>query len=308
MNVSFKQLTYVRVAAELRSITNAAQKLNISQSSIGAAVDIVEREYEVQIFIRQPSKGLKITSAGRNFLSKVDTLMAAANEFESQTIGRAIALQGEISVGCFSPMSAHFLPPLLKALTKKLPSVQVNIHESDIREVQTKLLEGHVDLILTYDLGLSDRVEHITFGEAPPHVILSTDNRLVKKQVLDLKDIVNEPMILLDLPESRTYFELLFSSAKLRPKILHRTENYETVRGMVAAGLGFSILNLKPIMEHSYGMNQIACRPLDNALVAPSIIVGWRRGDVPNEVAKTFINICGTYFQSDQARMHFVTM
>ena len=54
---------------------------------------------------------------------------------------------------------------------------------------------------------------------------------------MSLRDLVDEPLILLDLPKSRDYFLSIFSDRDLEPKIAHRTSSYEMVRGLVASAI-----------------------------------------------------------------------
>lgn len=306
MNASLKHLLYVKKAADLLSIAKASLHLNISQSAIGSAINNVEQEFNIQIFVRQPSRGLILTQSGRVLISKINGLIANVEQFENDAKGVTQVLEGHLNVGCFTPMSTHFLPSILKAFTAVHPDVIVNLHEGDLREVQRALFHGEVDLIISYDLGLSEGAKGLSFANVPPHVILPHGHALQAKSSIDLNDLVDQPMIMFDLPESRTYFELMFAAAQIRPKVAYRSENYETVRGMVAAGLGFSILNLRPLIDYAYGGLPIICRPLKGNFRAPQIKVVWRDQDELSTIAKIFVEACETYFQSDLAPRHLV--
>ena len=301
MNVSFRQLHYVRTAAACRSISRAAERLHISQSSIGAAIDRVEHEYGVRAFIRQPSKGLLPTRSGQRLLQLISKLMADVDGFTAQASGLQNMLTGELNVGCFAPLAPHVLPTILRDLTQRHPAISVHFHEGHLRQVQEFLLEGVVDIALTYDLGLSDRISAETLGVAPPHVVLSPIDPLVKRESISLADLTDRPMILLDLPESRTYFDLLFQTIGSRPIIAHRTQTYEMVRSLVAAGLGYSILNLRPVIDQTYDGKHVVCRPISDNVRAPKFILGHRRHDFPTRSVKAFAGSCRLFFQSTQA-------
>ena len=87
MNVSIRQLRYIRTNGACRSISRAAKELQISPSSIGAAIDHVENEFGLRIFIRQPSKGLTVTLLGRGLLQFVGGLLAQVEDFASHASG-----------------------------------------------------------------------------------------------------------------------------------------------------------------------------------------------------------------------------
>ena len=70
--------------------------------------------------------------------------------------------------------------------------------------------------------------------------------------MIRLTELTDEPMVLLDLPDSRDYFESMLVNAGVTPNIRYRSASYETVRGLVARGHGFSILNQLPAHGETY--------------------------------------------------------
>lgn len=91
-------------------------------------------------------------------------------------------------------------------------------------------------------MGLGRNMVFEAVGEASPYCILPSGHRLAGAEKIDLAELAEEPMILLDLPMSREYFQSLFDVHGIVPKIAHRTTSAEVVRSMVAHGLGYSIL------------------------------------------------------------------
>ena len=73
-------------------------------------------------------------------------------------------------------------------------------------------------------------------------------------------------MVLLDLPHSREYFQPLLASAGVTPVIRHRTASYETVRGLVARGHGWSMLHQRPVEDVTYGGGRVLTRPIADDL------------------------------------------
>ena len=306
MNVSLRQLQYVMTAARLRSIAKASQHLSISQSSIAAAINNFEEEFNVTVFVRQQAKGLSLTTVGSQVLGRIGRFLSEADSFVQDLSGLGESLEGAISVGCFAPVSPHFLPPIIRDMTRKHGDISVHIHEGDLRSVQDHLRDGVADIILTYDLGLDSAFEMEPLREAPPHVILAANDPLAKLPEVKMEDLAGRPMILLDLPESRTYFELMFEAAGAQPKIVHRTRTYELVRGMVATGLGFSILNTRPLIDSTYTGRRIACRRLAGAVRAPRFVLARRAHDYPTPSMEAFSSACRKFFESDRALRYIV--
>lgn len=307
MNVSFRKLQYVRKAGTYRNIARAAEELHISQSSVRDAIDQVEHEFGVRIFVRQPSKGLTPTQQGRRLLQLIGGLLSEVEGFASQASGMKNTLDGELSVGCYAPLSPHALPAIIRDLTRRHPDISVRLHEGPLPQVRNALIEGTVDVILTYDLGLTEQISSEVLGESPPHVLLSEADPLAKRNEIALVDLSDKPMILLDLPESRAFFYSLFQSIGTRPSIAHRTETFEMVRSLVAAGLGFSILNLRPTINQTYDGSHVVCRPLTDPIRAPKFILGRRQHDFPTQLVEAFAESCRKFFQSPQASQLTVT-
>jgi DNA-binding transcriptional LysR family regulator len=81
------------------------------------------------------------------------------------------------------------------------------------------------------------------------------------------------PFILLDLPHSREYFRSIFLARGLEPEVRYSTPSLEMVRGLVAHGLGVSLLNVRPAGDRVYDGSRLACRPLAEAVPGLRIVL-----------------------------------
>jgi DNA-binding transcriptional LysR family regulator len=161
-------------------------------------------------------------------------------------------VRGTVRLACFITLAPFVLPRLLSDLGQQHPELAVNVIETSADEVRTVLRNGTAELALTYDLALGTGLATERLGVAAPYVALPSDHRLAKRKSIRLTDLADEPMVLLDLPDSRDYFEALLTTAGVTPEIRYRSASYETVRGLVARGHGFSILNQMPAHRATY--------------------------------------------------------
>ncbi|WP_263986592.1 LysR substrate-binding domain-containing protein, partial [Streptomyces sp. NK15101] len=81
---------------------------------------------------------------------------------------------------------------------------------------------------------------------------------LAGRDSVELAELSAEPLVLLDLPHSRDYFRSLVAATGTAPDVRYRTQSYETVRSLVARGLGYSVLNQRPATSQTYGGGEIA--------------------------------------------------
>ncbi|WP_030608404.1 LysR family transcriptional regulator [Streptomyces sclerotialus] len=293
-NFTLVQLRYFLAAAELGSMTAAAQRISVSQSAISTAVTHLERELGVQLLIRHHAKGLSLTRAGERFLHELRGFLTHAEDLTETARSLGTELVGELAVGCFQTLAPFCLPRLLREFGDAHPAVRVQVTEGDIRAVQHDLRHGRCELALLYDLGLDPDIEREVLAVAPPYALVPPDHPLAGAGAVRLADLAAEPMILLDLPLSRDYFRSLFLKTGVEPKVRHRSTSYETVRAMVAAGHGFALLNQRPVHDVTYDGGRAAALRLTDPLPALPVVLARLSGVRPTARAQAFSAVCRT--------------
>ncbi|MYT71852.1 MULTISPECIES: LysR family transcriptional regulator [unclassified Streptomyces] len=254
------QLRYFLVAAERGSMTEASAELHIAQSAVSAAVYNLERELQVQLFIRRRGRGLTLTPAGERLQQQARELLARAREVEREARGDGETLTGPVTVGCFVTLAPYYLPLLFSECTRRHPGIQIDVVEAETDQLVQALAAGRIDFALTYGLGLSSEpdLRTETIAEAPAYVIVPAGHPLAGQGSVELAELSAEPLVLLDLPHSRDYFHSLVAATGTAPDVRYRTQSYETVRSLVARGLGYSVLNQRPSTSQTYGGGEVA--------------------------------------------------
>jgi DNA-binding transcriptional LysR family regulator len=264
--LSLRTLRYFVAAAEAGSITAAARLVHVSQPSVSEAITRLEADLAVQLFLRQQARGLTLTVPGERFLVQARNLLSHADEVErfADTMGDRLA--GEIRVGCFVTLAPFVLPTLLADFARAYPGISVSFEEANQLELLEQLRQGRCELAMTYAYGLGEEFESEVLAELPPRVVVAADHPLARRRSIGLEELAEAPMVLLDLPHTRDYFLSLFRSAHIEPRIAHRAHTYEMVRGLVARGLGFAILNAIPRQTLTYDGGRVAAVPIAEEL------------------------------------------
>jgi DNA-binding transcriptional LysR family regulator len=288
------QLAYFVCAAEERSMTAAALKTRVAQSAVSMAVSNLERELGVQLFIRQRAKGVALTAAGERFLQQARAVLAHANDAAEIARGLGAEVAGDLRVGCFVTLAPFHIPRILSDVATEHPLLRVEVIEGEMDQLQTGLRSGHCDLALCYDLDLPEGFHRELVGVVPPHVVLPADHRLAAATGVRIADLVNEPMILLDLPHSRDYFRSIAATTGVEPQVVYRSSSYETVRGLVAQGRGFSILNQIPAADITYDGGRVVTKPLLDPFPPLPIVLCWLNGVRLTARAQAFAARCRT--------------
>ncbi|MGE0611013.1 MAG: LysR substrate-binding domain-containing protein [Hyphomicrobiales bacterium] len=294
---SLRSLRYFLAAADSGSIAAASTHLHISPASISTAISALEDRLNMQLFVRLPARGMQLTPAGERFAIEARSLIASAEELELFAHILGSEVHGEISVACFTNLAPMYLSNLLAQFTRRYPHVHVSIHVADQEDILNGLRMGHFELALTFNLGLSDQFKWTTLATLPPKIVLPARHRLAASRRISLRQIANEPLVLMDLPHTRDYFLSLFHSQRLVPKVGFRSSSFETVRTLVGNGLGYSLLNLEPQMRTTYDGTRVVYRPTKERLLPLEVGCLERNGFQQRRIGTAFIEFTARFFE-----------
>ena len=246
MKFTLRQLSYFIAAAESGSITLASKRANISQPAISTAISHIERELDVQLFLRHHAQGLSLTPAGRILLRESKQLLKQAEGLYSAAADISHQMRGELAVGWFSTLAPIMMPELVQSFLKAFPDTQVRSQEGHQEGLLTSLREAQIEMAITYDLEISEDVDFLPLASLPPYALFAASHPFARERSIKLSQLAALPMVLLDLPMSREYFLALFIRERLKPNVAWSSIKMEVVRAMVANGLGYSLVNVRP--------------------------------------------------------------
>ena len=298
MSFSLRQLRHFVCVAEHQNISSAARELFLSQPALSTSIVQLEEGLGLQLLIRHHARGVSLTPAGSTFVAQARSLIAHAEEVTN--MGRALgeSAQGILETGCFWTLSPFFLPGLLVLNRKRHPELEIKVSEGPLNELQRLLHNGNIESALLYDIDLDRNLACLPLTQVKPHVLLPASHPLANRADLSLKALQDEPFILLDLPHSRDYFLGFFGKQGFQPKVRHRSQSFELVRGLVASGEGYSILNLQPASRQTYDGGEVRCLPISEKVPALSVVLAHPAGLRQTRRAQAFAHCCQEYFKS----------
>ncbi len=251
IHYTLKQLRYFVAAAKVDSVTKAAENMNVSQPSISAAIAHLEDVFGLQLFVRHHAQGLSLTPDGRRFQVEAIRSLKNAEELGLFAVELGGALKGNLDVACFSSVSSILMPGLIRAFGMENSDVSITSHEGYHETLMKGLHSGEFEQALTFDLGTGEDVEFLSLVTLPSYVIMSEKNPLADKDLISLQELADQPMVHLDLPLSRDYFNSLFAGLNLKPAVAQRVESVDMARSMVANNFGFSLSNIVHLQSSS---------------------------------------------------------
>lgn len=270
---TLRQLEYFVAVAESGSITGAATRVHLSQSAMSTALADLERALDVQLLLRHHARGVTLTEAGEQLLIASRRLLAQAGELSSEAHGLGYGLAGVLSIGCFEVLAPYVLPELIATCAGRYPQLRLDTHEVDLDALAEGVLSGRFELGLGYELAPDPRLVVERVFSLPPYALLPAGHRLADRATIRLAQLADEPLALLDLPQSRDYFRSLFAAAGLEPNIRYRSSSVETLRALVGHGLAYTLLNLRSALATSLDGHPVVSLPLEGGAPLDVVLV-----------------------------------
>lgn len=140
-------LTYLTTIAEERSISKAAEKLFMAQSSLSQALQNLETEVGGKLFVRT-STGVRPTPAGEQMLEYARKMLVDYHQIKDRIQDIEQLKTGTVVLGVSTFRGSYLLPDILKLFKTRYPGVQVEIIEANSMALEQMLIEGQLDLAL----------------------------------------------------------------------------------------------------------------------------------------------------------------
>lgn len=289
---SLAQLQYFIAAAEAGNISTAAERLHVSQSAMSSAIIRLEQHLGCDLFLRKHARGITLTANGQRLLGESRALLRHAQDFEQTSHTLQYGVVGEIAVGCFVTLAPFYIPSVLRTMRQRHPALSVHVHEGSGDAVVEMLRSGAIEAGLVYGLDLPDNLRFERIAEHRPYALVDGKHPLARHDAATLSELARNAMVLLDLPQTREFIMNMLATAGVQPPSIVPTTSFETMRGLVAAGEGFTILNQRVATAHTYdGRRVSSVELLDDVETAP-VGVASVEGSRLSRRARSFIETC----------------
>lgn len=276
MPISLRQVRYFVAAAEVGQVSQAANYLHISQSSVTSAIQELERILGVELFVRSP-QGVSLTDSGRHFLNHAYSILGAVDDALNNPIPKN-DVEGILNIAASYTVMGYILPYHIKRISQIYPNLTLKLYEQSHEEIKKGLIDGRFDMSLVSTSNISSElIATETLLISPRRLWLPNDHRLVEKDIISFQDIADEPYILLTVDEAERVAERYWNSRKRVPKIVLATSSIEAVRSMVGNGSGITILSDTVYRPWSLEGKRIMTKTLADAVPSLSIGLAWSK-------------------------------
>jgi len=297
---SLRQLEYFVAVVEEGSVTEASHRLRVSPGGVSLAISQLEESLGLQLTLRVRGRGASLTPAGKWVYQEARALLEQAEKIRSAARSIRGELVGQLRVGCFSTLSPWLFPRIAAYFTEAHPGVELQLVEGAAHELQQKLREGDVDVALVYRNHLRPGIIGTEILPVRLQIALHPEHPLAAKTEIKMEELAkDDDAILLNLEPAMSHVEELMSRAGVRPKVKWFSSNPETIRSMVARGLGYSIIMGRPHSDVTYDGLPITYRRIADELPHNAVVIAYPDGLELSEKITALIEFCRREFESD---------
>ncbi|MBB1252280.1 LysR family transcriptional regulator [Streptomyces sp. OF3] len=223
-------------------VTRAAGELMVPQSTLSRAMARLEADLGVSLFARR-GRTVQLTPAGRRFLGSVEKALAAVEQAAEAVRADADPTTGKVAFGFLHTLGSETVPALIRTFRVDHPKVRFALVQNYGEAMLERLRSGELDLCLTSPVPDAPDLVARRLDEQRLRLVVPEDHRLARRKRIRLAEAADEPFITLEPGYGmRRISDALCAEAGFKPRIAFEGEEAETLRGLVAAGLGVALL------------------------------------------------------------------
>ena len=281
--MTLNELRYIVAVARERHFGHAAESCHISQPTLSVAVRKLEDELGVTLFERGPGE-MTVTPIGRRIVEQAQRVL------EEAAVVRQLASQGQddlvgmLRLGVIYTIGPYLLPHLIPRLHRRAPDMPLQIEESYTAHLGERLKAGDLDvLILSLPFDEPGVMTQAVYEE-PFVVLMPLGHPLEAATQVDAATLARQDLLLLGPGHCFRDQVLRFCPECNRLSVtsdnMQRTlegSSLETIRLMVATGVGITVLPYTSVSGYAYPSDLLSVRPFEAPAPTRVVALAWRK-------------------------------
>lgn len=288
--MTLTELKYLIAVAEEQHFGRAAERSFVSQPSLSAAVKNVEDELGVQIFERS-KRGVTVTEVGAEIVAQARRTLEEAARIKLLAKQGKNQLRGVLRLGVIHTIAPYLLPQLVFALRKAAPEMPLDIEENMTANLDRLLKAGEIDvaiLALPYE---AQGVEVEALYDEEFEVVVPAGHAFARRRSLPIGELDGGELLLLPVGHCLRDQVLGACTEFSKPPPPGRLGNsLETLRSMVASGLGITVLPATALTER-YRSPLVRAVPFADPRPRRRIALAWRKGFARPTAIRTLTDV-----------------
>jgi len=278
--MTFTELRYIVALAQEQHFGRAAERCHVSQPTLSVGVKKLEDELGVLIFERSKN-AVRLTPVGEGIVTQAQKVLEQAQGIRDLAQTGRNQLITPLRVGAIYTVGPYLFPHLIPRLHSIAPDMPLYIEENFTHVLREKLRTGELDAILiVLPFQETDVLTKVLYEE-PFCVLMPAEHAWTTLSSID-SNLLNDRSLLL-LGEGHCFRDQVLEAcpAHRRGDDSHRhttvqSSSLETIRHMVASGLGVSVLPISAVTSRHYPPGLLETRPISPHTPSRSVAIAWR--------------------------------
>ncbi|MEJ2532031.1 MAG: hydrogen peroxide-inducible genes activator [Halioglobus sp.] len=281
--MTLTELRYIVALFETGHFRKAAELCHVSQPTLSIAVKKLEEELDVTLFERSRHK-VTATPIGERIVQQARTVLRETRNLEQLAEQGRDPLGSVLSVGAIYTVGPYLFPRLINRLSQVAPQMPLFIEENYTAVLRVKLSAGDLDAIfVALPFTEPDVVTRAVYDE-PFVVLLRDDHPLSGEKQIEPDALAHHRVLLMgeghcfrdQVLEACPGLQQSLSDGYARGQAMLEGSSLETLKHMVASGLGITVLPESAASVAQYGEDTLAVRPFAEPVPRRTVALAWR--------------------------------
>jgi DNA-binding transcriptional LysR family regulator len=277
----------------LGSFNKAAEALYLTQPSVSARIQTLERELNTKLFHRE-GKQISLTEEGKYFLPYAQTILQSYKEAKLHLQQNHVH-PDELKIGCSLSVSTYLLPEILPVFKKQFPDVKIKVVTGHSHDISEKVLNREVDLGLVRTV-THPQIESFLFYTDPIALFVPPGHPFLEKEQVTIEEVSEQPLIFFDYASMDwLMIHRLFEPSRLQPNVVMEVDSMEAAKQLVIRGMGISFLPGLCVKEEVQNGTLVSVPILHLARIARKIDCIYLKGSPSSPFLSFFSENKGMY-------------
>lgn len=276
--MTLNELRYIVAVSRERNFRRAAEKCFVTQPALSLAIQKLEEELGVRLFERKKTE-VTLTPVGERVVEQALRVLDEAAKVKEVARQGGDQLVGAIRLGVIFTVGPYLLPELIPVLRQQAPDMPLDVEENTTANLENQLRNGAVDvavIALPFDL---PGIDTAPLYDEPFMVVVPADHPWAGRKQISAEDLGGEKVLLLNSGHCFSNQVVQACPELSRKGEVLQGNSLETIRNMVASGLGITVLPCSAVMQR-YSNPLLKVIPFAKPVPTRRIALAWRKSFV----------------------------
>ena len=247
--MNLKQLEAFYLVVKRKSVTRAAEDLNVTQPAVTIQVKSLEKSLNLKL-IQHLGKRVQLTEAGELLYQYADKIFDLAGEAKEKMKDFKKLMRGTLKIGTTKNYARYIMPSLLSEFQRRFPRIKVILDEGNSEDMAGSILEMKNELALISQLNLDRRIKSLFFSTVEFVLVASPEHRFSRRESISLRELNGEPVILREKGSgSRAAILRKFQEYGIWPSVIIEASSLDFIVGYVKQNKAVSFMFEPDIKE-----------------------------------------------------------